>query len=669
LHYTFNSFIINTQAYALFKQGKQPANQSLFMVSEPILTKVIFFSSATPTQMAVNQTEIPPLVPNPQPVANPLLAANPPTLPTLITFNHFNPLKLTPGNYNHWLPHIVPHLKGGNLFGYVDGTHRSPPPTLVTTTDAVVSVSPNPGFLHWQMQDQLILGAINSSLSEKMLSHVTRATSREAWLTLETLFASQSHARTMNMHFQLATLKKGSSSITDYYQHFQQLADALTAVNKLLSNFEMVSFLLAGLGSEYDPFVTSVQTRVEPLPVEELYGHLLANELCLESHNTTIDLAVLGANVASQGSSSFRSYRGGRSQSHNSSGRGSPPRHSPRFNRGRGRGSSGPRHSSNRPLCQICNKLGHLAITCYSCFDNSYSNDTSSPMQAYLSTPGSTFDSAWYPDSGATHHLTSDLANLNISAADYSGSDCIQIGNGKGLPIHHIGKGCLFSPPLHFDLSNILHVPMITKNLLLVHQFTKDTNTFFEFHPDYFFLKDRRSGKVLLRGPNNHGLYQFPPTSNKPCSSALIGERVSLPQWHLRLGQPAFKLVRQVISSFNLPVSSTKHFELCPACLGSKSKQLSFSLSQSQATCPLELIYTDVWGPSPVCSTNGSKYYVSFLDAFSRYMWLYPLSCKADVTTVFIKFQSYVERFFESKIKFVQSDWGGGVNIVLSTNY
>jgi hypothetical protein len=120
------------------------------MVLELILTNVNL-PSATTNQMAVNPTGIPPLVANPPPVANPPLAANPPALPTLITFNHFNPLKLTPGNYNHWIPQIVPHLKGGNLYGYVDGTHRSPPPTLVTTTDGVVSISPNLEFLHWQM--------------------------------------------------------------------------------------------------------------------------------------------------------------------------------------------------------------------------------------------------------------------------------------------------------------------------------------------------------------------------------------------------------------------------------------------------------------------------------------------------------------------------------------
>jgi len=76
-----------------------------------MLTNVIF-SFATPTQMAVNQIGIPPLVPNPPPVANPLPATNPATLPTLITFNHFNPLKLTPGNYNHGFRKLFPISKG-----------------------------------------------------------------------------------------------------------------------------------------------------------------------------------------------------------------------------------------------------------------------------------------------------------------------------------------------------------------------------------------------------------------------------------------------------------------------------------------------------------------------------------------------------------------------------
>jgi hypothetical protein len=135
------------------------------------------------------------------------------------------------------------------------------------------------------MQDQIILGAINSTLTEKMLTHVTRCTtSRSPWTTLETLFMSQSRARTIQVHYQLATLKKESSFVADYFQQFQSLTDSLATVGQPLNDFEIVAFLLAGLGPDYDPFVTSVTTRVEPLSMEEIYDHLLSHELRLKHH-------------------------------------------------------------------------------------------------------------------------------------------------------------------------------------------------------------------------------------------------------------------------------------------------------------------------------------------------------------------------------------------------
>ncbi|KAA8517203.1 hypothetical protein F0562_017545 [Nyssa sinensis] len=59
----------------------------------------------------------------------------------------------------------------------------------------------------------------------------------------------------------------------------------------------------------------------------------------------------------------------------------------------------------------------------------------SSQGQAYFSAFKNSTDANWYPDFGATHHLTSDFANLNVKAEDYSGSDTIRVGNGNGLPI------------------------------------------------------------------------------------------------------------------------------------------------------------------------------------------------------------------------------------------
>ena len=74
---------------------------------------------------------------------------------------------------------------------------------------------------------------------------------------------------------------------------------------------------------------------------------------------------------------------------------------------------------------------------------------------------------------------------------------------------------------------------------------------------------------------------------------------------------------------------------------------------------PLQLVRTDVWGPAPIPSISGFRYYVLFVDDFSRYSWLYPLYNKSDVYDVFISFKTKVENLLEHKIKILRSDGGG----------
>lgn len=168
---------------------------------------------------------------------------------------------------------------------------------------------------------------------------------------------------------------------------------------------------------------------------------------------------------------------------------------------GRGRGRSSPSSSNNYcPVCLVCNKTGHMALDCYYRYDESYQQDTSQG-QAYLSTPQSSTDANWYPDSGATHHLTSELANLNVKAEEYSGFDTIRVGNGNGLLIHHVGTTQITTPSFKLHLNNVLHVPNICKNLLSVQRFTKDTNTFFEFHLSYFFFEGSSYGETAASRP------------------------------------------------------------------------------------------------------------------------------------------------------------------------
>ncbi|CAH9139987.1 unnamed protein product, partial [Cuscuta epithymum] len=67
----------------------------------------------------------------------------------------------------------------------------------------------------------------------------------------------------------------------------------------------------------------------------------------------------------------------------------------------------------------------------------------------------------WFPDSGATHHVTSDPLNLQHSEP-IATTDKLFMGNGQGLEIKSIGFSSFSSPyqsSLSLSLKNILHVP------------------------------------------------------------------------------------------------------------------------------------------------------------------------------------------------------------------
>jgi histone deacetylase 1/2 len=69
-------------------------------------------------------------------------------------------------------------------------------------------------------------------------------------------------------------------------------------------------------------------------------------------------------------------------------------------------------------------------------------------------------------------------------------------------------------------------------------------------------------------------------------------------------------------------------------------------------------VFSNVLGPTP-SSVGRFTYYVSFIDDFSKFSWIYLLKKKSDVFQIFRNFQQLVKHQFDKKILVVQSDWGG----------
>jgi histone deacetylase 1/2 len=423
---------------------------------------------------------------------------------------------------------------------------------------------------------------------------------------------------------------------------------------------------LDAFNSDFNPIVSALIARKETVTVSEAYQQLLAFETCMDmfglgqsgsSANTT--------NRGGRGNGGGRGYNGSRGggRGYNGGGRGNGGRVN--FNNNQRQGSNGGggrggffNKNSNRakPVCQVCFKEGHTAYQCWHRFEENYvpeEKHVSAAMNSY------NVDTNRYTGTGTgtTDHITGELEKLAVRNK-YNDVDQIHTANGAGMRISHIGKSTIHTPARQLYLKNILHVPSTKKNLVPVHRLASDNNVFFEFHPDHFLIKDRDTKSTLLEGPCRKGLYPLPSASSSS-KQAFGVNKVSIHRWHSRLGHPTFPVVEKVLRSNNLPhlLESNKQ-SVFGACQEAKSHQLPYPISTSVSTQPLELVFSDVWGPS-IDSVGRYKYYVSFIDDFSKFTWIYLLKYKFEVFQKFHEFQSLVERLFDRKIVVVQSDWGG----------
>uniref|UniRef100_A0A803NUC9 Integrase catalytic domain-containing protein n=1 Tax=Cannabis sativa TaxID=3483 RepID=A0A803NUC9_CANSA len=156
------------------------------------------------------------------------------------------------------------------------------------------------------------------------------------------------------------------------------------------------------------------------------------------------------------------------------------------------------------------------AVICYNRYDETYmgnqpntAGSQDKQFSALIATPEMLNDDNWYADSGASNHLTSDPGKIQAKT-EYEGKEQITIGDGRKLPISHVGSGVIqtkSSNPLL--LKNMLHIPSISKNLISVSQLTTDNNVSMEFFSDFCCVKDQSTGKVVLHETLKDGLYQL----------------------------------------------------------------------------------------------------------------------------------------------------------------
>ncbi|KAM1051317.1 hypothetical protein EV2_033841 [Malus domestica] len=257
--------------------------------------------------------------------------------------------------------------------------------------------------------------------------------------------------------------------------------------------------------------------------------------------------------------------------------------------------------------------------------------------------------------------------NLLDTAIPYTGDKRIVVGNGDGLTVNHIGTAFLPTSSHTLCLRNVLHVPMLTVNLLSVQQLCKDNHSWFICDDTQFYVQDKATGLILYQGKsNNLELFRIPVhlfpkvlTPDDSSCSAFVGKAVKSSLWHHRLGHPSNDVLTAMLRSSNISFSHDVPDQPCSHCFSGKMSRLPFVERLDRVEIPFHKIHSDVWDPSPIASIEGFRYYVSFVDETTRFVWLFPLMNKSEVFGTFVKFFAYVENQFNTKIKVLQSDGGG----------
>lgn len=90
-------------------------------------------------------------------------------------------------------------------------------------------------------------------------------TSAQAWKAIEVMFSSQTRARSVNTHIALATTQKSNMMIAGYVGKMEALGDKMASTGKPLDDEEMVSYILTRLDVDYNPIVSAIVARVEPI--------------------------------------------------------------------------------------------------------------------------------------------------------------------------------------------------------------------------------------------------------------------------------------------------------------------------------------------------------------------------------------------------------------------
>ncbi|KAF7782993.1 hypothetical protein Agabi119p4_2369 [Agaricus bisporus var. burnettii] len=269
-------------------------------------------------------------------------------------------------------------------------------------------------------------------------------------------------------------------------------------------------------------------------------------------------------------------------------------------------------------------------------------------------------------DSGASDHCF-------INKASFSTYDSISpprqgnsAGKGSTFGIEGVREAEIFTPvngvSTKIILAGALHTPQLRSNLISISKLVSRGSSV-SFEGDSATVRNH-TGNIALVAVKENGLYVVPPTGVHVNVVQSKRKAVSLEVWHRRLGHISVEVIKRMLKEDlvdGLSIAGSMEMKgLCEDCIFGKHTSHPYNNPASPENHPLKRVYIDLWGPSPVQSAGGQRYFMLIIDGATSYRKLYFLTTKSvDATLMaFKEFHKEAERQTGKTLKEVRLDMG-----------
>ncbi|KAL4297638.1 hypothetical protein GQ457_12G007010 [Hibiscus cannabinus] len=484
---------------------------------------------------------------------------------------------------------------------------------------------------------------------------------------------------------------KESESISDYYSRVVVIVNQMKRYGETIEDVRVIEKIFRSLTPKFDYVVCVIESNdLDSKSIEQVIGELQAQEDRFNRRqDETIEQALkakvyLKNNREEKNQKDRGRGRGqGRSRDYGQRGYGRND-HEDRTNndgvsslrnqgRSRGRGRFNNRRSNemsydkSKVECYSCQKLGHFSWECQNEGNNEErvnliedQQDVEEPtLLLALKNEENNDASTWYLDNGASNHMCGDKEAFVKLDEKFKGN--VSFGDSSKVQIQ--GKGTILislKDDSHSLITDVYYVPKLKSNILSLGQLPEKG---YEIHMKdrCLWLRNQYANLIAKVSMSKNRMFVLNlKTINAKCLKASVENEAWC--WHMRFGHlnfGALKMLGEKKMVNGIPTISHPN-QLCEACLLGKHARSSFPKeATSRATEPLQLVHTDVCGPIKPLSFGKSRYFLLFIDDYSRKTWVYFLKQKSEAFGAFKNFKALVEKESGFEIKSLRSDRGG----------